>query len=198
MAAPPARGAPRTPCGLVLLLRGLLLLRHLGDHLLPSADFGKRDSERKRRAFSTRYTHCPSTRLSVKSLSGTTKMREPFAKQLAMRCIVQPPRRAARVRHRDIGDAVFHTRSPNGGFERDPSPETIDGEAAHEKDHLRAEQRELLIEPRPAERDLGRRGPAIPAATRRLSREALRDRRPVWQVILVDAGLAEPPPKLGP
>ena len=40
MAAPPARGAPRTQRGLVLLLRCLLLLRHLGDHLLPSADFG--------------------------------------------------------------------------------------------------------------------------------------------------------------
>src|SRR5207247_10450681 len=41
VAAPPARGAPRTPRGLVLLLRGLLLLRHLSDHLLPSADFGR-------------------------------------------------------------------------------------------------------------------------------------------------------------
>jgi hypothetical protein len=42
VAAPPARGAPRTQRGLVLLLLLCgLLLRHVSDHLLPSANFGR-------------------------------------------------------------------------------------------------------------------------------------------------------------
>jgi len=54
VAAPPARGAPRTPRGLVLLLRGLLLLRHLGYHLLPSANCGRATLKGSAALFSAR------------------------------------------------------------------------------------------------------------------------------------------------
>jgi hypothetical protein len=123
-------------------------------------------------------------------------MRETFAQELAMDRIVQPSRRAAWMRQWDIGDAIFHARTADGIFQRDLSPETLDGETTEEKDYPRLEQRELLIEPRPAERDLSRRWPAISAAVERLSRKALRDRRSVRKVIFVDPRLGKPPPEL--
>src|SRR5713101_3015120 len=69
VAAPPARGAPRTQCGLVLLLCGLLLLRHVSNHLLPSANFGSATVKGSAALFSTRYSHCRSADLHVKSAS---------------------------------------------------------------------------------------------------------------------------------
>jgi hypothetical protein len=77
-------------------------------------------------------------------------------------------------------------------FERHSSPEPIDGETAEEKDHSGPEKRELAIEPRRAECDLGRRRSTIASTRRRLSRKAFRDRRPVGQMILIDPGLGEP------
>src|SRR5437870_3220175 len=105
----------------------------------------------------------------------TTDVRETFAKELAVRRIVQPSRGTARMRQRDIRDAIPHTRTADGALQRDLSPETIDGETAEEKDHARSEDPELFIEPRCAERHLGRRRPAI-AVSGRPSRKALRDR----------------------
>ena len=113
-----------------------------------------------------------------------------------MRRIVQPSRRAARMRQRDVGDAVLGPRVADGRFERDLAPETVDGETAEKKDHARPEERKLFIEPRSAERDLGRRRTTIAAAGRGLPRKAFRDRRPVRKMVLIDAGLREPSAQL--
>ena len=113
-----------------------------------------------------------------------------------MRWIVQPTRCAARMRERDVCDAIPHARTAHRIFESHSSPEPINGEAAKEKDHSGLEKRELLIEPRSAERDLGWRRSPIAAPRRRLPGKALRDRRPVRQMILVDPGLREPAPEL--
>ena len=197
MAAPPARGAPRTQLDLVLLLLcGLLLLRHQRSPP-PVRELWKRDRERKRRAFSTRYSHCRTSPSSVKGARRATDMREPFAKELAMLRIVQPSRRAAWMRQWNEHHAVLHARTAHGVFEWNLSPEPVDGEAAEKKNHPRLEQRELLIEPRTAERNLGGRRPAIATSRRRLSGKALRDRGPVREMILVDPRLGKPAPELG-
>jgi hypothetical protein len=54
-----------------------------------------------------------------------------------------------------------------------------------------------LVEPRPAERDLGGRRSTIAASRKCLPWKALRDRRAIRQVIFVDACVGEPAPKLG-
>ena len=123
-------------------------------------------------------------------------MREPFAKELAMLRIVQPSRRAAWMRQWNEHHAVLHARTAHGVFEWNLSPEPVDGEAAEKKDHPRLEEREFLVEPRTAERNLGGRRPAI-ATSRRLSGKALRDRGPVREMILVDPRLGKPAPELG-
>ena len=114
-----------------------------------------------------------------------------------MRRIVEPARRAARMRQGDIGDAVHSAHVADSRFKRDLSPKTIDGETAEQKDHTRLQKRELLIEPWSAERDLGRRGSSVAATGRGLSRKALGDRGAVRQVVLVDPGLREPTSQLG-
>jgi len=96
----------------------------------------------------------------------------------------------------DVRDATSRASAANGGFERHLAPETIDGETAEKKDDARSEKRELLIEPRTAERDLRRRGATIAAAGRRFSRKALRDGGAIWKMVLVDAGLPKPAPQL--
>src|SRR2546423_12104348 len=90
-----------------------------------------------------------------------------------MRRIVQPSRCPTRMRQWNVRDAIPHPRAPDRGLERHLSPESVDREAAEKKDHPRPEKRELRIEPRSAERDLGRRRPAIAASGRRLSGKAL-------------------------
>lgn len=134
--------------------------------------------------------------MSVKGLRRSTRPRERATEERAMRRIVEPSRRTRRMRQRDVGHAVRRSRPPHGLFKGDPSPEPIDREAADEQDDLRPQQRELLVEPRRAQRDLGRGRPPITAPQRRLAREALRDRGAVRQVILADAGLREPAPQL--
>jgi len=113
-----------------------------------------------------------------------------------MRRIVQPSRRTARVRERDERDAIRHTQSANGVLEWDLAPEAFDREAAEKEDDLRPQQRELLIQPSCAQRDLGGRWPTIATPVRSLSREAFRDGGPVWQMFLVDARACEPAPEL--
>jgi hypothetical protein len=100
------------------------------------------------------------------------------------------------MRQRNVRDAVSRTRVANRRLERDLAPEAIDGETAQKKDHPRSEKRELRIEPRSAERDLGRRWATIAASGRRLSGKAFRDGGAVGQVVLVDPGLREPATKL--
>src|SRR5256885_6614127 len=113
-----------------------------------------------------------------------------------MRRIVQPSRRARWMRQWDVRDAVSRTRVADRGLEGDFAPEAVDGETAQKKDHPRSEKRELLIEPRPAERDLSRRWATIAASGRRLSGKTFRDGGAVGQVVLVDPGLREPAAKL--
>src|SRR5256885_13736853 len=95
--------------------------------------------------------------------------------------IVQPSRCTARMWQRDEGDAIFRARPADRRFEWNFSPEAIDGETAEKEDHPRSEERELLIEPWSAERDLGRRRATIAAAGRRLPWKAFRDRGAVRQ-----------------
>jgi len=123
-------------------------------------------------------------------------MRETFPQERAVHWIVQPSRRTGWMWERDIRDAVFQARTADRGFERDPAPEPVDGETAEKKDHARSEKRELLIQPWPAERDLGGRRATIATTRRRLSGEAFRDRGPVRQVILVDPRFREPAAQL--
>ena len=68
------------------------------------------------------------------------------------------------MRQRNERHAIDHARAAHRIFERDLPPEPVDREAAEKKDHTRFEERELLIEPRSAERDLRRRRPAIAAS----------------------------------
>jgi hypothetical protein len=100
------------------------------------------------------------------------------------------------MRKRDVRHSVHHTRAAHRGLERDLSPKSIDRKRAHEQDHTRPEERELLLEPRRAERDLSWRRPTIAATARRFSWEALRDRGAIGQMGFVDAGRREPAPEL--
>jgi hypothetical protein len=102
------------------------------------------------------------------------------------------------MRQRDVRDAVFRARAADGGLQGDLAPETVDGETAQKKDHPRSEKRELLIEPRSAERDLGWRRATIAASGRRPSGKALRDGGAVWEMVLVDPGHGEPSSQLCP
>ena len=65
-------------------------------------------------------------------------MRETLAEELAMRRIVQPSRRATRMRQWDVRDAILRPLTTNSVFKRDPAPETIDRETAEKKDHARS------------------------------------------------------------
>jgi hypothetical protein len=123
-------------------------------------------------------------------------MRETLAQQIAMRRIVQPSRRAAWMRQWNQRHAVLHTPTAHGIIEWDLPPEPVDRETAEKKDHPGLKDRELLIEPRSAERDLGRGRPAIAASGRRLSRIALRDRGAIWEMVLVDSRVGEPTSEL--
>jgi len=62
-------------------------------------------------------------------------MRETLPKEVAMFWIIQPSRRAARMRQWDIGDAILHARTADGIFQRDLAPETLDRKTTEEKDH---------------------------------------------------------------
>ena len=80
--------------------------------------------------------------------------------------------------------------------ERNTSPETFDRERSNEKDHARSHERELRIEPRRAQRDLGRRGSTIPCPGRCFAWEALRDRRAVGKMSFVETGIRQPASEL--
>src|SRR5947207_3050598 len=123
-------------------------------------------------------------------------MRETLAEELAMRRIVQPARCAAWMRQRNERHAIDHARTADGSFERDLPPEPVDRETPEKQDDSRPENRQLLIEPRNAQRDLRRRRPAIAASGRRLPGKAFRDRGAIRQMVFVDAGLGEPAPEL--
>jgi hypothetical protein len=64
-------------------------------------------------------------------------MSEPFAEKVAMRLVVEPTRCAAGMRERDIGHSVLRSHTSDRAFERDVSPEPLDGEATNEEDDTR-------------------------------------------------------------
>src|SRR5207249_434000 len=117
--------------------------------------------------------------------------------EVPMLAVVEPARRAARVWERDeerpVGGA---TRAADDGVERSFAPEPLDSEGPEKQHDTRAHERELLLQPRCAERDLRRRGTAVARAARGLPREAFRDRGAVREVRLVDPRLAEPATQL--
>jgi len=104
--------------------------------------------------------------LRVKSTRGATQVREALQEKLAMRGIVQPTRRAARMRQWDVGDAILRAGAADRGLEWGLAPEPFDREAAQKKDHSRSKKRELFIQPGAAERDLRRRRASIAATGR--------------------------------
>ena len=140
--------------------------------------------------------NCPPARGTVKSASRTPQVSESLPEKIAMRGIVEPSRCATRMRERDERHSVLHADSPDRALERDFSPEPLDRETTDEEDDARLQQRELLLQPRCTERDLGRRRSTIAASARRLSREALRDRRAVGKMVFVDPRFGQPAPQL--
>jgi hypothetical protein len=100
------------------------------------------------------------------------------------------------MRQRDEGHSSADFEAADGALQWSPSPESFDRETADKKDHARPQQRELLVEPRRAERDLFWRRPPIAAAGRRLPGEAFRDRGAVREMVGVDPRLGEPASKL--
>jgi len=101
------------------------------------------------------------------------------------------------MRERDIGHSILHAHAADGAFEWHLSPEPFNGETTDKKDDPRLQERELLLEPWCAERDLRRRWSAIAASGRRLPRKAFGNRRAIRKVVLVDPRLCQPAPQLG-
>jgi len=132
----------------------------------------------------------------VKGSHGSADLREGASEEKTVPRIVEPPRCAARMRQRDVRDPLDPSRRPDRDFEAHLPPEAFDRETADEQDHARSKERELLLEPRRAQADLRWRWPTIAATRRRFSRETLRDRCSVRQVILVDARAREPAAQL--
>lgn len=126
-----------------------------------------------------------------------TYVGEAFAEEHAIRRVVQPSRRSARMRKRNERDAILHTHLTHGVLEWDLPPETIYRETAEEKDQERSQECELLIEPRSAERDLSRRRAAIAASGGRPAWKAFGDGGAIREVGLVDPRLREPSPQFG-
>src|SRR5712692_2004968 len=110
--------------------------------------------------------------------------------------IVEPSRRAARVRERDEDSIAVASTSSDDVPERNASPEALDRERADEKYDARSHQCELSLDPWRAQRDLRWRGTAISRPARSLSWKALGDRRAIREMGLIDAGLGEPAPQL--
>jgi hypothetical protein len=96
------------------------------------------------------------------------------------------------MRERDVEAVALAARPADGLVERDTPPVPLDRELPDEKHDLRSEQCKLLLEPRRAERDLGRCGPPVALTARRLSGKALRDRGPVRQLARSEAGFRHP------
>ena len=100
------------------------------------------------------------------------------------------------MRERDIRHSVSQAHAADGALQSHLSPEPFDGETADKEDDARLQERELILEPWCAERDLGRRRPTIAAPGPRLPREAFRDRRAIWKMVFVDSRFRQPAPQL--
>src|SRR2546425_6938000 len=100
------------------------------------------------------------------------------------------------MRERNIRHSVSQAHAADGALQSRISPEPFDGETADEEDDARLQERELILQPRCAERDLGRRRPTIAAPGPRLPREAFGDRRAIWKMVFVDSRFCQPAPQL--
>src|SRR2546426_5602725 len=100
------------------------------------------------------------------------------------------------MRERNIRHSVSQAHAADGALQSRLSPEPFDGETADEEDDARLQERELLLEPRCAQRDLRRRWSTIAASAPRFPGKALRDRRAVRKVVFVDPRLRQPPSQL--
>src|SRR5438128_5218833 len=100
------------------------------------------------------------------------------------------------MRERDIRHSVSQAHAADGALQPHLSPEPFDGETADEEDDARLQERELLLQPGRAERDLGRRRPTIATPGPRLPREAFGDRRAIWKMVFVDSRFRQPAPQL--
>ena len=100
------------------------------------------------------------------------------------------------MRERDIRHSVSQAHAADGALQSRLSPEPFDGETADEEDDARLQERELILQPRCAERDLGRRRPTIATPGPRLPREAFGDRRAIWKMVFVDSRFCQPAPQL--
>src|SRR5258708_29583847 len=88
------------------------------------------------------------------------EQRKPALEPLLVPRIVEPTRRAARMRERyqeRVVEDRAALRASDDIAERRLAPQPVDRERPDEHDDLRSHERELRLEPRPAERDLRRR-----------------------------------------
>ena len=100
------------------------------------------------------------------------------------------------MRERDIRHSVSQAHAADGALQSRLSPEPFDGETADEEDDARLQERELILEPWCAERDLWWRRPTIAAPGWRLPRKAFGDRRAIWKMVFVDSRFRQPAPQL--
>src|SRR5437899_2686655 len=99
----------------------------------------------------------PLARSVVKGSDGSADLREGASEKKTVPRIVEPSRRATRMRQRDIRDTAGPSRPSDRGLEGDLPPEAFDRKTADEQDHAGSKERELLLEPRRAQADLCRR-----------------------------------------
>src|SRR5687767_5300610 len=129
------------------------------------------------------------TGCNVKSFDGSPDDEQRTTELKTVLGIVQPSRRPAGMRQRDEHALAVDPALSHDLTQRNTSPETFDRKRSDEEDHARSNERELRIEPRRAEGDLRRRRSTIPCSARRFPRKALRDRRAIREMRLIDAGL---------
>jgi len=134
---------------------------------------------------------------NVKPSYRPTDQGQGVAEPTAVLRLIEPARCAARMRQRDEDAPAIDSTLPDHIAERDASPEAIDRERSDEKNDARPHERELCLEPWRAESDLGWRRTAIPRSSSCFPGKAFRDRRAIWKVFFIDAGLREPAPELG-
>src|SRR5688572_15456090 len=92
---------------------------------------------------------------NVKPLDGSPDQDQGAAETEAVLGLVEPSRRAARMRQRDESALAVYPALSDNIAERNASPEAFDRERSDEEDHARPHERDLLLEPRRAQSDFG-------------------------------------------
>ena len=134
---------------------------------------------------------------NVKSFDGSADDGKGTTEPNAVLRLVEPSRRTARMWQWDQDAITVSAALSYDLTQRQSSPETFDRKRSDKEDHARSHERELRIEPRRAQSDLGWRGSAIASSRRGFAGIALRDRRAIREMRFIDASLREPAPKLG-